>query len=296
MPAIVRPIQPISVGARRFLSEFALTLGSMSQHGDLAIQVEQGAISLLRQVLGERASIIDLSNSQSYDFEIRYKDGRIGIGEAGLLANRDYEAAWAALKKRKENHVFRLPAGHGTWSTQLHRQANINKFERAVGSIISDLNELGVDNFQVGMHYQLSDIDSRCKELGIQHLHKNGNYSEDQIIYFLDLVGSIFIDDTLDSLVQSLEGHINHGLYKDSWQKLEKFQADEKHLFLQCGSLIDLNHQQVLLKTNTAPHIPEICFPLGVTDIWVVPTYLEAYSIHWSRNGERNLIDPVKKN
>ncbi len=263
----------------------------MSDHGALSKEVELEAIEVLTSYLATNGTVHDMSDSQDYDFEIHYRDGRRAIGEIGLLANRDYESAWATLRSREKNHVVDLPPGFGTWGTHLYGNPNIKRFEKEIVGIIAELNERGIKEFQIGMHFELRALSQKCEAIGIQHLTKHLGYQIDQVVYFLDLGQTIFVDSTLDSLVKSIESAFLEGDFKDSWKKLIPFTSDEKHLFFKCGSLIPLNHQQVLLWAEPIPVIPEIYFPEGITHIWLLPNYVEAHGVLWSRDGEKLFVD-----
>ena len=268
----------------------------MSVRGELAKETEQAAINLLTTYLADLATIHDLSDSQDYDFEIHYKDGRRAIGEIGLLANPQYESALAAMRAREKQHFVDLPDGYGTWGTHLYGNPNINRFELEVPKIIAELSRNGITQFQIGMHLELRELSQHCEALGIQYLVRHDDYPGNQVVYFLDMGQPIFIDSTLDSLVRSVEVAYLEGAFQDSWKKLETYHSDEKHLVFKCGSLIPLNHQHVLLTLEPAPEIPEIHFPLGVTHIWLMPAYLEAPYIYWSSQGEKKFINPLHWN
>lgn len=264
---------------------------SMSDRGELARETEQEAIQLVKTYLADLALVKDLSDSQEYDFEIYYKDGRRGIGEIGLLANPAYESAWAALRSREKQHFVSLPSGQGTWGTHLYGNPSIKRFESEISEIIAELNYHGADEFYIGMHPEMRELSKKCEALGIQYLLKHNNIPEDQVVYFLDMGQPIFIDSTLESLVKSVEAALFQGDFQDSWKKLEAHSSDEKHLVFKCGSLIPLNHQQVLLKSEPTPDIPDISFPKGVTHIWLLPRYVEAFGLLWSVDGKKQLLD-----
>jgi hypothetical protein len=268
----------------------------MSEHGNLSRLAEEKAIQVLQHVLGNSAQIVDFSDTQIYDFEIHYSDGRRGIGEVGLLANTAYEAAWNAIRKSKSNHVFQLPDGLGTWSTTLYNNPNIRQFEREITGILILLHDFGISDFQLGMHFQYPELESKCESIGIQRLHKSNKSVENQIFYFLDRGHSFVIEDTLESLVTAVENQIHKGAFMDSWKKLQNFSADEKHLFFQCGSLIDSNYQFVLLQSPLTLEIPDIEFPPGVTHIWLIPEYLDAPYLFWSLQGEKKFLGPIPWN
>ena len=264
----------------------------MSYHGQLSREAEEWAIAILRKHFGLTAHVIDRSLENDYDFEVDYGDGRFAVGEIGLLADSDYEAAWAALTSREFHHQFNLPPGLGTWGTHLYDKPNIKAFENVIGSIIEELVAAGLSEFNVGMHHTLRHVDRKCEEVGIKHLQRHLEMTGDRVVYFLDMGQTFFIDNTLSSLVASVERAYLGDDFKDSWQKLQCVEAQERHLFFKCGSLIDLNHQLVLL---TNPHdldIPDITFPPGITDIWVAPGYLEAKILGWSISGQKQMIDP----
>lgn len=265
----------------------------MSERGALAKETEQAGINLVSTCLAGLATVQDLSDSQGYDFEILYQDGRRAIGEIGILANPIYESALAAMLAREKQHFVDLPDDYGTWGTHLYGNPNINRFEHEVPKIIAELNRNGITEFLIGMHLELRELSKHCEALGIQYLVRNDNYPGNQVVYFLDMGQPIFIDSTLNSLVKSVETAFLDGDFQDSWKKLEAHDADEKHLVFKCGSLIPLNHQLVLLTTDPEPKIPDIGFPLGITHIWLMPAYLGAPNIYWSREGEKKFISQI---
>lgn len=267
---------------------------SMSDHGPLSKQAELEAIKTVGQKMINVAKVHDLSDSPDFDFEIEYFDGRRAIGEVGLLANRHYESAWATMMSRERQHFIELPNNSGTWGTRLHGIPNIKRFESAVPKIVETLNQNGISNFEVGMHPALRDLSKQCEELGIQYLLKQESVPGNQVVYFLDMGEPIFIDSTLDSLIRSVESSYLEGDHQDSWKKLEKFNADEKHIVFKCGSLIPLNHQHQLLRTAPTPKIPEISFPTGITHIWLLPRFVEAHGILWTRGGQKELFERPK--
>ena len=263
---------------------------TMSDRGRLAVETEKEAIHKLSSVFLGRATVIDLSDSQVYDFEIRYESGRKAIGEIGLLANPAYESAWATLQSRDRQHFVDLPDGYGTWGTHLYGYPNIRRFEIEIPKIIAELLKMGIDQFQVGMHFELRELSQHCESLGIQYLNRHVDHPENQVVYFLDMGQTFFIDPTLNSLVKVIETAFLEGSFQDSWKKLEPHISDEKHLFFKCGSLIPLNHQHALLTSEPEPAIPDITFPPGVTNIWVSSNYVEARSIYWSLNGDKGFF------
>ena len=262
----------------------------MSERGPLAKETEQEAIHVLTSFFSDLATVIDLSDKQDYDFEIHYKDGRKAIGEIGLLANPEYESALATMRNREKQHFVELPDEYGTWGTHLYGNPNIKRFEQEVPGIIAELNKHGITQFQIGMHLQLRDLSQHCESLGIQYLIRHADYPGNQVVYFLDMGQPIFIDSTLDSLVRSVEAAYLEGAFQDSWKKLETHHSDEKHLVFKCGSLIPLNHQQVLLLGEPTPIIPDIRFPSGITHIWIIPSYVEAFGLVWSIDGRKLLL------
>lgn len=263
----------------------------MSDHGPLSKEAEIEAIEALSFRLTGVAKVHDLSDSQDFDFEIEYLDGRTAIGEIGLLANQNYESAWATMMSRDRQHFVELPENSGTWGTRLYGMPNIKRFESAVPKIIEKLNQVGVTTFEVGMFPEFRELSKQCDELGIQYLLKQDSVPGNQVIYFLDMGEPIFIDSTLDSLIRSVETAYLDGDHQDSWKKLEKFAADEKHIVFKCGSLIPLNHQHQLLRTSPTPKIPDITFPPGISHIWLLPRFIEAYGVRWSKDGFKELFE-----
>ena len=262
----------------------------MSEYGPLSRETEIEAIEIIGSHLGRAGAISDTGMQKQYDFDIAYQDGRTAIGEIGLLEDEDYRKSWNSLTSQKEHHIVHLPEGYGVWSVRVAKTANGKHFRAEIGNFIKELIQADSTEIVISQTWPRTPLSEYGRSLGILHLHKIDYVKEDFVFYTIEHSSDFSIPDSLNPLVEKVQILLHEGACQDSWQKLLPYEADEKHVYLKCGSLISFNLQEHLLLRRDPPSIPDFLFPDGITHFWLRSIFLESRTILWINGGQKTFI------
>ena len=264
---------------------------TVSDYGKLSLDAELEAVSIIGTYTGTRGKVIHKGKTDPYDFEIHYNDNRLAIGEVSILEDQNYRSWWHALLKQENNYSKSLPTGIGTWHASLKMSSRINEFHREIISYIEALEHEKIYELHIYEDWPLDELATRGRNLGISHINKIETFDSDILIYGSEGRGGS-VPDTVEPLLVEIEKLLHGGTFQTSWTKLKPFDADEKHIFFKCGSLIS----DFLLEYLRPPHaktlLADFNFPEGITHFWLNSYLQESATLLWISNGEKFRLNP----
>lgn len=253
-------------------------------------QVEKIAVDTLTSWVGERGEVLDTGESSGPDFEIRYRDGRSGIGEVGIHEDPVFAATIVAIEERQTPHAIALPNGYGSWAMSILRSAGIKDLERALPGLVRSLLDQGRFTLEITSNRPRDNESLLARSLGIAYLHR----TEESGANYAFFAPSMFEGDLqpvptdANRISTWIEEVLGSDEYQDSWMKLLPFEHDEKHVFIMTSSRTESGIDKLLERTgenmpNIAPNLPG-----DLTHIWIMGRYatagLSGSVTYWSKS------------
>lgn len=242
---------------------------------------EEIAISIVRHWAKDAGSVKGLGLGDNADFEIRYFEGAVGLGEIKSDVHESQRAQWEALLKRKGSQIFELPAGLGAWFFRIEPEAHIGKLESVLGEVISALVSIGHDSWSRELGYPRTESDSAWVTLGIIDFRKAPGISGDYAYVQPDGIGGMVPTDS-NMAIPWIESLLEEEDWQKSWARLKDSDANERHIFL----WIDSNSPSDLrLRVTFHPDEPPTVFsnlPSVITHLWVgVAISFQSHASAW---------------
>lgn len=242
---------------------------------------EEIAISIVRHWANGAGSVKGLGRGDNADFEIKYFEGAVGLGEIKSDVHESQRAQWEALLKRKGSQIFELPAGMGAWSFRIDSEAHIGHLESVLGEVISSLASLGHNSWSREWSYPRTEFDSAWATLGIIDFHKASGISGDYAYVQPNGIGGMVPTDA-NMAIPWIESLLEEEDWQKSWARLKDSNADERHIFL----WIDSNSPSDLrLRVTFHADEPPTVFPnlpSGITHLWVgVAISFQSHASAW---------------
>lgn len=267
--------------------KFKVPTGKKDREVNPSRLYEKSAISVVRKWVGDRGEVFDTSSGNGPDFEIKYRNGRTGIGEIGSHIDPKIAAAWSSVRKRRKHQIIDLPVGYGVWVLSLEYGANIDRLYSQLPSFISQLIEAGVHELDFFSNWLEGPLAVSGAQLAIEQIYfkddRDGNYA----FFFLRGDGGSVPSDG-DLIVPWIESLLGGEEFGDLWQKLHKHENmtgniyEEKHVYLISESLTDFGIGQLLknIESNLPSRAPIL--PEGITHVWAQSEVSGSRSILWS--------------
>lgn len=264
--------------------------------------VEQLAMEIVGQWLGDRGDLIDQSASGQPDFSIRYADGRSAVGEVTWHADPHIEKMWDRVRHRDTPQQVLLGDGQGGWGARLLADADIRRLYEQLPRLVAEMNAAGLRSIEPATlpnawritNPVLGRLTSAGASLGLEYLSKATKHGGPGYVVFFPPSTPMCEFGAPDDLASWIEGVLAEERYADVPRKLLAVDADERHVFVMAGSATP---QQVenRLRTLSEPiesRAPKL--PTGLTHIWLNSRYLDPnvgyVTAHWSSQASWVLV------
>lgn len=241
-------------------------------------QVEIIAHKIIASWVGDLGEVTDTGEGHGPDFSIEYHDGRFGIGEVGLHEDPVVAEALDTVERSATPQQISLPPGSGSWGVSLVYGANINRLHLRIAQLTELVQIEHGGSLSIVGNYPRSAAADLARELGVQHIIQSGQET-DGVIFFLEGRGGVIPSDS-NLIVPWIEGVLADDDFKDSWTKLEEFDAEEKHVFFMTSHRTDFGIDE-LLKRGAIPTVHPM-LPGSLTHIWIISRYGDADPIFFS--------------
>jgi hypothetical protein len=221
----------------------------------------------------------------SPDALLTYPDGRVAPLET-TIASRGTERHLADLLKR--HGAFTDAPGQWGWSVQV---ASPEEFDRVVG--IADHIMLLMESYGAG---QLWDIDARriardvdavwardeAESIFSPHPNLKRKSDDHPLVYWSEQSSTAVWRDDGEALTEGIRLELLTPNSVRHLEKLLRYQADERHLFLLVGSsgATPAAHIALVGPENVPTEDPDL--PEGVTDLWLHSGFGQTM-VHWRR-------------
>ena len=254
----------------------------MSDYSPESRAIELEALKRVANYYPSTHAIIDLGDSDVYDFEIRNSNhDLIGIGEVSWLEDPVKRSAWTALLNQEEHHIIPLKSGQGFWAMSIKHTAHIRTITNRLPGLIELMLNLNETDRQIYETWPHDDISKALRELGIEYLRKvvQPKSDQDQCFFMLEGSGGV-IPDSLEPLADFLVELVNTK-FSDCLKKLDVGADLDKHLYFQMGSYLPFNLTEPLGLHNAEVEIGRFNFPVGITHIWLIGSNENYRSVLW---------------
>ena len=255
--------------------------GTLGQRDEdkISRKVEKLAVEIVQSWVDAEGEVKDLGLGGGPDFEIKYNDGRTGIGEVGLHEDPEFAEAWALIHKSDTPQQITLPDGSGYWAVGYERIPNMKRLRSELPSLIAALNDESLRVLDIYGEYPQGKNADWARDLGINYLNRHDQSGADVATFFLPFTGGA-VPTEPDLIVDWFEGVLASEEYKDSWMKLLPFDSDEKHVFIMTSNRTPFGIDE-LLKRNAIP-VRSPNLPGNLTHIWIASRFVGVSAIHWS--------------
>ena len=257
------------------LPEWVLFRGVICVCANPAKQFERWAAAAVGEWVGNSGELLDTGLGSGLDFEIRYHDGRIGVGEVGTALDPNRQEQWARVLKEPDPQLRALPLGFGSWSAGLHDDANIGTFLQQVTSVIERMLAADRVHLEVRDDWPRPGMDSlvdaaRCA--GIRYLARVADSEPSHCMYFLEGIGGVVPTDP-EEVVAWLDRFLEEPRNRDYQEKLaSRFDVNERHLVLLVGESAGFGVCQLLSRGTRLPKARARGLDIA-THIWLTSRY-----------------------
>jgi hypothetical protein len=135
-----------------------------------ARDVEAFAVTAVREWVGDRGAVIDLSHGHGPDFCIEYHDGRRALGEVGWHEDPEIQAMWQRTHRESKPQQIPLRAGLGQWGVTLVRGASINQLYAQLPTFVEALVEQQYSKLDINGSWPRTDLADTARRLGLTHI------------------------------------------------------------------------------------------------------------------------------
>lgn len=248
-----------------------------------ARDVEQFAVLMVRQWVGDRGVVTDASKGHDPDFRIDYHDGRVALGEVKWHADETIQAMWGGVFGRERHQIVELESGRGQWAAHLVPVATIKVLYRKLPDLVDRLLAEGQLELNVCDAWPRGELPETARDLGLDRL---AQVMKDEPSYVYLAVpgkgGAVPMDP--DLIVDWVDGMIREPRYANKIAKLVALEADERHVFFMAGTATDFGQEQVLMRAgrDVVPTRGPDVSP-AITHVWGISQFGSTCAVLWQR-------------
>ena len=248
-----------------------------------ARDVEVVVLKYISHWVGGRGSVIYTGSgtAEGPDFQINYADSRTAVGEIGWHEEPAEAEAWSNLIRQTEPHQIQLRSGSGFWGVSVKRGAHIKRLYQAVPLLVDQLEAVNLRELNIHGSWSRTEMADFARSADIKRIHKMSHSDRDVAVFLFEGKGGVVSTESND-LVPWIKDLLLSQDYLDSWQKLEPFNTDEKHVFIMTGGRTPFQQDELLGRIDASlPNIPAE-LPGSLTDIWMISRFGARRALHFN--------------
>lgn len=235
----------------------------------------------------------DGSADAMHDLDIRYQDGRIAAVEVTADVDPEATVLWNLMNGGGR---WIEPELAGGWMVELELRARGKAIRSELPGLLRQLEHDRVSHMSVRRSRSSNDERvERASSLGIRHLHQSGTDFRGSIYVTLALplerTGGFVADDS-DALARWV-GQFLADDRPDVGTKLAASDRDERHAFVLVSGFSTAVFEVTDVLFRADPPLPSFdpALPEGMTDVWIVSTWVAGRGFRWSCSSGWSLFD-----
>ena len=228
----------------------------------------------------------DGSADAMHDLDIRYDDGRIAAVEVTAAVDPEATVLWNLMNG---DGRWIEPDLRGGWMVSLTPGARAKRVRAELPRLLRQLEDDGVAEVAVRRRQSSDERLVLASSLGVRRMHQSGTDFPGSIYVTLDLPSERsggFVADDSDALARWI-GPFLADERRDVCEKLAASDREERHAFVLVPGFTTAAFAVADVLFRRDPPLPSLDpdLPTGVTDVWILSTWVAGRGFRWSSTG-----------